>query len=285
MMMGLYVTKASRNGPTALIDGDLIVYAAAHSADGSAWALDHDGVELTWQYKKDAKKYCEDNFLDDGELYQVWNPLPEHYVYDNIDKAMTYILEELNTDEFEVYLTGKDNYRKELTDTYKAHRKDQRKPAHFDTAMEYIQNMWDAVIVNGMEADDMLGIRQMEGIDGRDNLDDPLPTCICTKDKDLDMIPGWHFNFGRGDLYSVSHADARRFFYKQLITGDRADNIWGIPGMGDKRADKFLDSIPEEEWHDAILDLYVQHVPPELGDPEEVFSINKQLLWIKRTRD
>ena len=267
--MTLYVTDHVRNGPLALIDGDLIVYAAAHSADGSAWAITDDGgTELTWQYKKDAVKYCEENFLNPDDLYQVWNPLPEHHVYADVDRQMNYILEQCNTDRFEVYLTGKDNFRKELTDTYKAHRKDQRKPVHFQAAFDYMINMWDAEVVNGMEADDLLGIRQSD------------ETIICTKDKDLDMIPGKHFNFGRGEMYTVDEDSAHKFFWLQMITGDRADNIWGIPGMGPKRAEAFLSSLDPHRWPDAVLELYEEHVPIELGDPKEVYNINMKLLRI-----
>jgi hypothetical protein len=261
------------HGPHALVDGDLIVYASAHANDGSAWYwIDDEGNAFEFRYKKDAIAYLKDNGLEDyvDDLVQAFHPLPVHYVYADIDRQMNYILESCNTDRFTVYLTGKNNFRKELTDTYKAHRKEQRKPEHFQAAFDYMINMWDAVVVDGMEADDMLGIEQQ--YDGS--------TIICTKDKDLDMIPGWHFNFGRDEMYNVTRDEGRKFFFTQLITGDRADNIWGIPGMGPKKAEKFLDSLDPNEWSEAIKDLYEQHAPPEVEDAYELFTTNWQLLRI-----
>lgn len=65
-------------------------------------------------------------------------------------------------------------------------------------------------------------------------------TVICTKDKDLDMISGLHYNWTKDkEPYEVSEQQALKAFYSQLLTGDRVDNIQGIKGIGNKKAEDF----------------------------------------------
>ena len=38
----------------------------------------------------------------------------------------------------------------------------------------------------------------------------------------------------------VSQGEASKFFWKQLLVGDRADDITGVRTIGDKRADALI---------------------------------------------
>jgi len=101
---------------------------------------------------------------------------------------------------------------------------------------------------------------------------------ICTIDKDLDNIRGWHYNFQRNDLYYLSEKETIKHFYKQLLTGDRTDNIPGLKGIGDKRAEKILADLEDEkDLYNAVLEEYKYN--------REYLLEQGQLLWIRKQKD
>ena len=103
---------------------------------------------------------------------------------------------------------------------------------------------------------------------------------ICTIDKDLKMIPGHHYNWVTKKKEFINDADAIRFFYTQLITGDTTDNIVGIYGKGIQAANKILQGLStEEEYLRAVALAYAVS---DYEDPEEAMIENGRLLWIRR---
>ena len=127
------------------------------------------------------------------------------------DKIIEDILVETESDEYEVYLTGKNNFRYSVFPEYKANRKDAKRPKWEQAVKDYLIIEWDAIVTDGEEADDKLGARQCELSFAEDN------SVICTIDKDLDMIPGGHYNFVKKEKRYISPEEATRFFYYQLI--------------------------------------------------------------------
>lgn len=173
---------------------------------------------------------------------------------------------------YDGYLTGKGNYRNEIAVTvpYKGNRKDFVKPVHYDILREYLQSAWGFVMVDGQEADDALGI-QAYTMDDDDYI-------IYTIDKDLDMIKGWHYNFVKKERYFIKEEDTLRIFYKQVLTGDRTDNIVGLKGIGPVKAERILkECVTEKEMYQAVLKAYD-------NDVERVLE-NGRLLWIRRKPD
>ena len=169
----------------------------------------------------------------------------------------------------EGYLTGKGNYRNEIavTATYKGNRKDVAKPVHYQFLRDYLEKEWGFLMITGQEADDAIGIKAYT-MDDNDYI-------IMTIDKDLDMIKGWHYNFVKKDKYFVKEEDTMGIFYKQVLTGDRTDNIEGLKGIGPVKAERILKECnTEEEMYQAVLKAYD-------GNEERVLE-NGQLLWIRR---
>jgi 5'-3' exonuclease len=41
-----------------------------------------------------------------------------------------------------------------------------------------------------------------------------------------------------------------------MLVGDPVDNIKGVPGIGPVKANRLLDSVVPEEWHQAVMNLY-----------------------------
>jgi hypothetical protein len=186
---------------------------------------------------------------------------------------MSAFVEELvtpsNISSIEGYLTGKGNFRNEIavTATYKGNRKDVAKPVHYQFLRDYLEKEWGFLMVTGQEADDAMGIKAYT-MDDNDYI-------IMTIDKDLDMIKGWHYNFVKKEKYFVKEEDTMRIFYKQVLTGDRTDNIEGLKGIGPVKAERILKECnTEEEMYQAVLKAYE-------GNEERVLE-NGQLLWIRR---
>lgn len=172
--------------------------------------------------------------------------------------------------EYTCYLTGKGNFRIELATIkpYKGNRPD-RKPEHYEAITKYVMRHHNGEMVEGMEADDAMAIAQTE------------ETCICTIDKDLDMVEGWHYNWRKDLKYYVSPTDALHNFYYQLLVGDAVDNIQGCPGIGPKKATTLIKEHghDEEELYWAVLCEYNK----KYAKPMEALIENARLLWMMRT--
>jgi len=67
-------------------------------------------------------------------------------------------------------------------------------------------------------------------------------------------------------------------FYKQMLMGDSADNIKGIPGVGPKKAEKLLDGLDLKDMACLVGLQYAIH----FDDPETEWLTNSKLLWILR---
>ena len=152
-----------------------------------------------------------------------------------LDRQIQEILYVTDTQEYKIFLTGKDNFRKILYPEYKANRKDKPKPQHLQALRTFLVENWSAVISDGCEADDLLGVNQTN------------ETIICSIDKDLLQIAGRHFNWVKSEFYDQSEFGGIKHFYLQLLQGDRGDNIPGIDGIGPKKAERFLEGCETEQ--------------------------------------
>ena len=128
----------------------------------------------------------------------------------------------------------------------------------------------NAVAAEGEEADDYLAYTALT--------DESY--VICSIDKDLLMIPGFHYNWKTDDFINQTYEGGLMLFFRQLLTGDRVDNIQGIKGIGPKRAEKLIDSsMPRHRWNDNVIAEYRKQYP---DDWEAKLQENLRLLWIRR---
>lgn len=205
----------------ALLDGDIIAYRSAASAEGD----------------------------------------PEEIAILRTNNLLVEILETTQADSFICYLTGSNNFRKEIFPDYKANRK-QPRPKHLEACREFLCRDYKAIVTDGHEADDELGM-------GLSN-----DKISCSIDKDLLQVPGEHYNFVRREFITITPEQGIRNFYSQMLIGDTSDNIKGVDGIGIKRAARLLDPLTtEEEMFDCVRQLYKDDLR---------FLINGQLLWIWR---
>ena len=172
---------------------------------------------------------------------------------------------DLKCDDYKAYITGKGNFRYDIavTEPYKGNRKDAKRPVHYEAIRHHLQRL-GAELVEGQEADDAVAIEASTN-----------GGWIVSIDKDLDQVPGWHYNFVKKEEYYVEEFEGLKNFYSQILTGDRIDNIIGLKGIGPVKAAKILaECKTEQELYDACLKAYD-------GNLERV-SENGKLLWLRR---
>lgn len=252
----------------ALIDGDYLKYNIGFSGEKTEYTVTDKNKEvLITLSKKEVNALIKSRPDDNLRVSKRKEIQPLAFVLGRCKTKLNEVLQAVDCKEYEVFLTGTDNFRDELVDYYKKNRDPNHKPFYFDDVGEYMRRQWHATVVNGIEADDAMGL-------GQDST-----TIICSIDKDMDTVPGWHYWDNKG-LYYLEYEEAIRFFYKQLLMGDTTDNISGIKGIGKAKASDILWGLDtEEDYFHATLTAYRDRYG------EEGFNLmneNGQLLWIQR---
>lgn len=204
----------------------------------------------------------------------------------NTHSILKSIAEELQVDkenDLIVYLSGPTNYRLGVATIkpYKGNRDPNKKPVHAPAIKELLRNRYGAITTDGIEADDAMAIAHCAMPD--------MESVIATIDKDLDTVPGLHYNFAKEKKeersYYVTPEEARIKFWKQMITGDTIDNIPGVPRAGPAKADKVLsewDGVDESIAYSLVRPLYVQSYGEKA---DEALLEMGRLLWIRRKPD
>lgn len=159
-------------------------------------------------------------------------------------------------------------YRHEVavTAVYKGTRSSPR-PKHYEGLRKYAEEVLGFVKLPNCEADDAVGIRNAEL-----RAQGQVPVMIHV-DKDLDMLPGVHMNTKTREWFEVTPQQGMITFYRQVITGDRTDNIVGADKVGPVTAAKIILDDMEEEM------CYVLAVVC-LGSEERVLE-NARLCWMQ----
>lgn len=195
------------------------------------------------------------------------------------------IIDASGADEYVMYLTGKDNFRNDIATIkpYKGHRISP-KPFHYQKIKDYLQSSkkHKVITVDGYEADDAMSIAQYDSLFNKGEVDGSI---ICSRDKDLRMVPGWHYSWASGkqkekDPFYVSEVQGWRWFFTQLLTGDPTDNIPGLYKIGPKHAETHLAKADNElGWYDIVQHQY----ECRFGSYWELFMHeNARLLWMLR---
>lgn len=190
-----------------------------------------------------------------------------------VDDLINRIIQETAATDFLIYLSGPRNYRYDIDPEYKANRKDMPRPQWLEDTRAHLVVKWGAIVCDGIEADDALGIAQTEhkGM-----------SIICSIDKDLKQVPGYHYDFVKQREVHIDEIDGYFNFYSQLILGDRSDNVFGFDGKARTTIPKFL-----QEHFDqlALFDneyAMFEYVRDMYQDDERLLK-NGRLLWIKRS--
>jgi hypothetical protein len=267
-------------------DGDLLVYRAGFAAEKQQWQVVDcgGGIEATFTTKREAEEAAQEcnEWPDDQRCFEatkgdrllepVENAL--HNVRTMVDKA----LENLGAtvEDMTMYISGKTNFRDGVATIkpYKGNRDETHKPVHGPAIRQYLRDNYVCNESRDEEADDVVGYSHYGMW-----VHDPQSTVIVTVDKDLDMIPGLHYNFVKDESYYVDEHSGDKWFYLQLLMGDSTDNIPGIPRVGPARASKMLAPFDcVEDWYAVCKEAY----DGAYEDGLDALIENARLLWIRR---
>lgn len=278
----------------AQIDSDVIVYKCGFSSQKTMYRFVYnDGSKIDYseatlvEIKKDLKTRGVTH--EAGNLQRLIVPDPVDYALQRVKMLLEAILDKSEADSFKLYLTSADrsNFRFKLAtiQEYKGNRKNMKKPVHYEAIREFLLKYFDAEEVYNQEADDAMGIAQMKNLES---------SIICSIDKDMNMIPGYHYDMDSQEIYVTSDpghlelTDDRRklkggglkWFYAQMLLGDSADNIPGIPGLGPVAVYSLLNEYNTEDWFRyQVLDCYKKQYG---NDWEKCFKEVGNLLYIRR---
>lgn len=218
----------------------------------------------------------------------VSEEVSESIAKSRLDVCIQNIIDASGCSEYMLFVSGGNNFRKEIDSSYKANRT-MPDPKHRETLRLHLINEWKAVECVGFEADDSCGVHQTDN------------TIICGIDKDLLQIPGRHYQWPiirkgtiarEGMFHEISVEQGWRNLFTQALTGDTSDNIKGVAGIGPKKAEKLLAEYKtEEEMYKVCLEQYVNREALEdaalnfddaYQRAQERFDRNLNLLYIWR---
>lgn len=193
----------------------------------------------------------------------------------NVKTVMEHFQDKFNP-ELRSFIHGGGNFRYDIATLkpYKGNRDKLHKPKYFNEITDYLIGVWRAEVVEGIESDDAIGIAQCAA-------PPDSPTVICSNDKDMDMIPGWHYNWVKSELYHVSDEEANLMLFWQMLVGDTSDNIPGIRGTGPVGATTLIED--EGGDLDRVRSRVINCYKVQYGDTwQEAFEEVAKLLWIQR---
>lgn len=149
---------------------------------------------------------------------------------------------------------------------YQGNRVDKPKPRYLHMMREYLVQRFPGTLHQNCEADDGMSSAQYAAISaGNRNL-----SIIASKDKDLNMVPGLHLNWDTGEVRDTGDdfgwieydedkkkvvGLGQKFFWAQMLMGDTADHIQGLPLLGVRGRQQF-DIPPSLQFlKDKVLEL------------------------------
>ena len=246
--MKILTVVDSRLNP--IVDADLLVYRCGFAADSQA--------------KKD---FGADKYLDHD--YLAWALANTRSVMDDI---LDHVFSEHS--KYWAFLTGSGNFRHNVATIkeYKGNRDNTHRPKYYKEIQQYLVERFQAEIVDGIEADDAVATTQWQHRD--------KSTVLVSTDKDLDMIPGYHYNWVKGVFYYITLEEGNLNFFRQMLVGDSTDNIPGITGIGPVKAGRLLtDGTATDEAQYIVKQEYQREFGPKW---EEVYNEIATLLWMRR---
>lgn len=143
-------------------------------------------------------------------------------------------------------LGGKGNFRYDIDSLYKKNRV-KADWQYFDYIKHnIIPNNFNTLVVDGVEADDVVASYTYKYKD----------VIIMHDDKDLLQIPGVHIF--RNNHMIVSETEAAVYLWEQVLMGDSTDNISGVPGIGKVNAKKLLKDASIVNMFDIVINEYIK---------------------------
>lgn len=194
-----------------------------------------------------AVSFCDKEF-DGGEMTD-----PKQAIYFFKMLQDKWLRELGKTEDYFLVISNGKNFRHDLYDQYKANRKDIVPHPAFKGLKEEVMSWQGVIWENGIEADDLIGIRVTE---------EPNRVAV-SADKDFATVPCKLYTPGshgrEGHWSEFTEDEANRNWLIQSMTGDTIDNYKGIPGIGPKKAQAILPQPQSVEvmWQKTLMAFHM----------------------------
>jgi len=265
----------------AVIDGDIVAFRAAAANESRSIKATHKetGVTTEHAHRTALKEHIKGVFdLDEFDIEDVQEPGDIRHALHAARTTIEGVCKTCAAESFEIYLSGDNNFRLDLPlpTRYKSNRDNTYRPSQLPIVREYLLNKYNAKLVHGREADDMLAQRSYEGIKNKQKI------IQVTIDKDAYGYSGWLYNWtkmnepmlikGLGEIQMEDKklkGFGRKWFYAQWVMGDSTDGFRpaDLSGkkFGDASAYKLLkDCTTDKECVEAVYKQYKSWYPSEL---------------------
>lgn len=255
-----------------LIDGDIVAFRCGFAVEKTRYLVQHRGGR--WDEYDTAREAK----ADESRGCVIWSRKevePKENAIKLVDSVVCDIRQRYADLDCRVYLSPSvGNFRDKIATRarYKGNRDGAARPTHLPAIREHLCKNYGAIVTEGQEADDAIGIAMYAA-----------PGSVCVSiDKDLHQLAGKHYNWVTKDECTVSPADASRWFYTQVLAGDATDNVPGCEGIGPVKAAKILAGCkgPKSAW-ERVLQTYIKcH-----GDDGPLFALETARLVYVRRKD
>jgi len=251
-----------------LVDGDVILYRAAFSAEKTLYLEEKDGTYTKLVAWRDA-------LHSSGVLWSRKEIASLEHSLAVVDSSLRHLRDKYPDLPPVIFLSpDRGNFRDQISTfaKYKGNRI-REKPQYYEEVKEYLAGpKYKATVTEGQEADDALGIAATAN----------PGSVICTIDKDLLQVPGRHYNWVTNEERTVSPKEGALHFWSQAISGDPADNIPGLSGFGPAKARKALAEAKSDAdaWR-ITLGLYEERYGKDEGTCRATETA--RLVWVRRT--
>lgn len=266
------------------IDGDIVAYRCAAASETRSIKATHKvtGQVIEAAHRTAFKAQISGAFEpDEFEVEDIQTAEDIKNAFHGIKTTIEALCKSCDADEYEVYVSGKGNFRLDLPlpTQYKSNRDDTIRPVHLKACKQYLVDHHEAVPVDGEEADDMLSRRSYQGT---------LPEYVkkstriiqASIDKDANSNVGWLYNWLKMtepmEIKGLGHLKlddkkklsgySRKWFYAQWVLGDATDGFKPseISGkkFGDVGAYNLLnDCKTDKECVEAVYKQYLTWYP------------------------
>lgn len=224
-----------------------------------ATLIDADTILYLATYSKDSIKTIENVFKD-------------------CDVIIEDILKATNATHYAGYLTdGSFRYKIAKSKPYKGNRAGIPKPKYFNLATAYLKDKYQFITLKDYEADDLCimafnTLKQYKDYN----------VVIASPDKDLRQIAGKFYDYKKKETEEINSESAYKNLWKQVLTGDSGDNITGIPGIGDKKAEDILEkNFFTQDYSTSVLEAYRTYY----GEYEGILKFTENYQLVKMLED
>ncbi len=250
------MTEEINHEVIGILDADSIAYKASAANEVKSIKSKHieKGVIEEWKNRTEFKAYLKttDHTIDMYEITDHAEPKHISYAKSTVNSMIQKSQNHMRANKLEIYISGENNFRdfillpasyvqqnatlSTIGGRYKSNRDGTARPVLLGALRQWMIDELGAIVVDGMEVDDMSSIRAYDGAKGNQKI------IQYSEDKDAEQCHGWLMNgakdkeprfvTGLGRLYQDEkgkvRGHGRMFLYYQMLNGDKVDGYRSV---------------------------------------------------------